>query len=229
MDHSKFDSYAATYNDAHHGSTCIAGEDPDYFAAYKVNYLANHLRKSGARSGDILDFGCGVGNCLTHLVPTFPESSIHGMDVSSASIAISAKNFPTVHTAVVSDALPLEDNAIDVAIAAGVFHHIPPGHRQQWMNELHRVIRPGGRFYLFEHNPINPVTRKIVRECPFDDDAILLHRGESLSRMKHAGFAGVSANYVMFFPHALNYLRPIERFLAKIPMGAQYVVCGIAQ
>jgi len=96
------------------------------------------------------------------------------------------------------------------------------------MSEIRRVIRPGGRFYLFEHNPVNPVTRKMVRDCPFDDDAILLPRRESATLMRESGFSSVSVDYVMFFPHMLAKLRPFERFMTRIPIGAQYVACGVA-
>jgi len=228
MEKTKFDSYASNYTAVHRDSYRLAGEDPDYFALYKIKYLSSHLRKSNVRPEELLDFGCGIGSCLTHLVPTFPNSTIHGMDVSSASIEAAKKRAPSVRTAVIGDTLPLGDETIDVAMAAGVFHHIPPTERLKWMSEIRRVIRPGGRFYLFEHNPVNPVTRKMVRDCPFDDDAILLPRRESATLMRESGFSSVSVDYVMFFPHMLAKLRPFERFMTRIPIGAQYVACGVA-
>jgi len=226
LDKPKFDQYADTYNNLHRESTRIAGEDPDYFAAYKVAFLSDHLRKSANPSEDILDFGCGVGNCLTHLVRTFPESRIHGLDVSGASINAARDSFPTVNLGVIEGSLPLDDNSIDVAIAVGVYHHMPPAERQKWTDELHRVIRSGGGLYIFEHNPLNPITQKIVRDCPFDDDAILLPRRESIGLMRTSGFKDISVDYVMFFPRALSVLRPVEGLLASIPFGAQYVAYG---
>jgi hypothetical protein len=32
--------------------------------------------------------------------------------------------------------------------------------------------------------------------------------------------------YRVFFPHALAALRPLERLLAWLPLGAQYYVCA---
>jgi SAM-dependent methyltransferase len=228
LDKPKFDQYADTYNDLHRESTRIAGEGPDYFAAYKVGFLSDHLRKSAHPSTDILDFGCGVGNCLAHLVRTFPNSRIHGLDVSSASIDAAREKFPSVNFGVIEASLPLDDSSIDVAIAVGVYHHMVPAERQKWTDELRRIIRPGGILYIFEHNPLNPITQKIVRECPFDDDAILLPKRESVGLMRASGFKDISVDYVMFFPRVLSVLRPLESLLTGIPFGAQYVACGRA-
>jgi hypothetical protein len=35
-------------------------------------------------------------------------------------------------------------------------------------------LKEDGHFIIFEHNPINPVTRHLVKNCPFDADAVLL-------------------------------------------------------
>jgi hypothetical protein len=109
-----------------------------------------------------------------------------------------------------------------------VFHHIPPGERACWVSELRRVIRPGGALFVFEHNPLNPLTRKVVNDCPFDEDAILLPRRETTTLLRDAGFEDVAADYIVFFPQALAVLRPLERRLAWLPAGAQYAVHGRA-
>lgn len=223
----KFDQYAHSYNDLHHQSTQIAGEEPDYFSAYKIAFLAEKLGEP-SMSRNLLDFGCGVGNCLGHLLATFPTSNVYGLDISSASIEVARQAFPKAHLDLIQESLPLLDNSINAAIAVGVYHHMPVSERQKWTNELRRVIRPGGGLYIFEHNPLNPVTQKIVRDCPFDDDAILLPRRESLALMRDAGFTDLSCDYVMFFPKSLAGLRPLEKYIRGIPFGAQYVAYGRA-
>jgi ubiquinone/menaquinone biosynthesis C-methylase UbiE len=40
----------------------------------------------------------------------------------------------------------LKENTIDFAFAASVFTHIPLETQQQWIREMHRVLRPGGYF-----------------------------------------------------------------------------------
>lgn len=220
----KFDGYAKSYNDLHAESVKTIGEDPDYFAGYKIAYL----REKEPDGQAIFDFGCGVGNCLKHLVVDFPKAAIHGADVSADSVEQARQACPGVKLGVIGETLPIQAHSMDVAIAVGVFHHIPPADRQDWVHQLRSVLKPGGRLYFFEHNPINPVTRKIVRDCPFDDDAILLPHRESERRMADAGFSEVRTEFVMFFPKALAAFRPLERYLRWLPIGAQYVTVGRA-
>jgi len=96
------------------------------------------------------------------------------------------------------------------------------------MSEIRRVLKPGGHTFIFEHNMLNPLTLKTVRDCPFDEDAILLPRAELLGLAQRAKFANVCCHYIVFFPHLLAFLRPLEPAMSWIPFGAQYVVHGVA-
>ena len=225
-----FDRYADRYRDLHRESIEASGEEPDYFAAYKAEYMAASLRRPKLQeSTSILDFGCGIGNCIPHLERAFPGAEIHGVDVSGASIEVaSALNPNAVFARIDGAALPLPDDSIDIALAACVYHHIAPKQRLHWSEEIRRVLKPGGHFFLFEHNPLNPLTRRVVNSCPFDDDAILLPGRESLALLQRSGFSNGSVNYVVFFPKPLSALRPLEKFLVKLPLGAQYVAHGRA-
>lgn len=222
----EFDRYAHSYRDMHRDSIRASGEEPDYFAAYKIEYMARALPAHASGSPDILDFGCGVGNSIPHLARLFPAARLHGVDVSGESVAMARDANPGARFDVLSSALPLPDASIDIAMAACVYHHVPPVERAHWTREVHRVLRPGGRFFIFEHNPLNPLTRKVVRDCPFDEDAILLPRRESVSLLGGAGFSEVHVDYIVFFPRPLGFLRPLERAMTAVPLGAQYVARG---
>jgi hypothetical protein len=94
---------------------------------------------------------------------------------------------------------------------------------------LHRVtqkLAPGGRLFVFEHNPYNPLTVQAVRACPFDDDAVLLPPGEVRALLASAGLGAVQQRFVLFFPRALARLRPLEPWLAWCPLGAQTLTLG---
>jgi SAM-dependent methyltransferase len=227
--HSEFDRYAASYTDLHRSSIKASGEEPSYFSSYKAKYVASHTARA-EENICILDFGCGVGNSLSHLHNEFPSATLHGADLSAESIALAEESHSEFAKFCVIDegSLPYADASFDVIFVACVFHHIPPAERSHWMQELRRVLRPSGQVFVFEHNVLNPLTLKAVNDCPFDEDAILLPRRELLMLAKTAGFGNVRANYIVFFPHALAGMRPLERFMHWLPLGAQYVVQAIA-
>ena len=76
-------------------------------------------------------------------------------------------------------ALPFTKEIFDLVLAICVFHHIPPSERPYVMREIHRILRPGGIVAVFEHNPLNPLTRYVVKQCEFDIDAELLSLRET--------------------------------------------------
>ena len=82
---------------------------------------------------------------------------------------------------------------------------------------------------VYEHNPWNPLTRRAVDSCPFDENACLI----SLPRMREqfllAGFTRPQAHYRVFFPRVLARLRGLESRLGWLALGAQYYVFSTKQ
>ena len=98
--------------------------------------------------------------------------------------------------------LPFADRSFDAAFAINVFHHVPVAQRPALVADVRRVLRPGGLFAIFEHNPLNPVTRRIVNTCEFDKDAVLLKRRDSETLLEGAGFSDISTRYIFSVPAA---------------------------
>lgn len=228
----EFDRYADRYTDMHRASIRASGEEPSYFSRYKARYMAAALGSgAAARSMDVLDFGCGIGNSIPHLREAFPAARLHGVDPSGESVQRAQRVHADKAQFLTSDddeRLPYDTRSFDVVQAACVFHHIPPAQRGHWMREIHRVLRPGGQLFVFEHNVLNPLTVKAVHDCPFDEDAILLPRREALGLFRNAAFSDIRARYIVFFPAALAAFRPLEPLFGLVPFGAQYVVHAAA-
>jgi hypothetical protein len=89
---------------------------------------------------------------------------------------------------------------------------------------LARVLKPGGRLYLFEHNPRNPLVRYVVSRTKIDENAILLDPNEVRDNLPVALRQGLDTQYLMFMPPRLSLLRIVDRLLTWLPLGAQYAV-----
>jgi ubiquinone/menaquinone biosynthesis C-methylase UbiE len=122
--------------------------------------------------------------------------------------------------------IPYPDGTFDAALASCVFHHIPHDEHVELLGEIRRVLAPGGRLFVFEHNPLNPLTRHAVNTCEFDEHAKLVPAGTMRRRARKAGFADADIRYRIFFPHALRRLRPLEAAMTWLPIGAQYYVAA---
>lgn len=225
----EFDKFAGEYEQAHARSIRLSGEAPEFFARYKIADVAAILKHLGHTPARILDFGGGVGNSLGPLRAAFPGSEIVLLDPSSQSLDIASRRFPGQAQCQSFDGrtIPFGDDHFDLVFTACVFHHIPHEMHVDLLAEIHRVTRPGGSFFLFEHNPWNPLTRHAVRNCVFDENAVLIDAPTMSRRMQAAGFSDRRTRFRIFFPHVLARLRPLERYFVRLPMGAQYSVHAI--
>jgi 2-polyprenyl-3-methyl-5-hydroxy-6-metoxy-1,4-benzoquinol methylase len=215
----KFDDYAADYEALHAGSIAASGESTVYFAEYKRMCIERlGLRRDAA----ILDYGCGIGNLTEQLVMDY--SNVHGYDPSKRSLDVARQRAPQAQYHESAENLP--NGKFDAAIISCVLHHVPPPARVGLMRFLRDKIAPGGKLIIFEHNPLNPLTRRSVAMCPFDDDAILLWPWETKGLLTQTGFSDARLDYIVFFPRALAALRPIEPKLSRLPIGAQVMAVG---
>ena len=226
MNSSEFDKFAQEYAALHSANIAVSGESPEYFAEYKIRELRELCASLDmlSSSGRILDFGAGVGASVAYFKRYFPMASLTCVDVSLASLKISSDRSDDQTGFVVFDGerLPFADGCFDCAFSACVFHHIEPARHVALLSELRRVLRPGGLIMIFEHNPLNPLTVHAVRTCPFDENAVLLRAGTLKQRLSAAGFHRSVVRYRVFFPRILRRLRPLEKWMKWLPLGAQY-------
>ncbi|HEY0205709.1 MAG TPA: class I SAM-dependent methyltransferase [Acetobacteraceae bacterium] len=228
MDLSEFDRFADEYRDIHRANIAITGEAPEYFANYKIDLLLAAASAHDLDARRILDFGSGVGSSIPAFRRCFPAARLTCADVSQRSLDVAALRFPGfgVGMRIAGSQVPAEDQAFDLSFSACVFHHIAPEEHVSWLRELHRVTRPGGLLSVFEHNPLNPLTRHAVNTCPFDVNARLIGAGRLARLCLQAGWRRPRVRYHLFFPRAMAALRPLERWLSFVPCGAQYSVAA---
>ncbi len=228
MDEAEFDKFADEYRDLHAANIRLSGENPEYFAEYKVADIAAELARDGTVVRKALDFGAGVGYSVPFFARHLPEARLTCLDVSRKSLDLGLTRHAGAAEFVHFDGhrIPYDAGTFDVALASCVFHHIPHAQHVELLAEIRRVLVPGGRLFVFEHNPLNPLTRHAVNTCEFDEHAELVPAPTMRRRARDAGFAAAAIRYRIFFPHALRRLRPLEARLTWLPLGAQYYVAA---
>jgi SAM-dependent methyltransferase len=230
MNKTEFDKYAENYASLHQQNIKITGESPGYFYEYKIIDTAKIIiRNNLSENIEILDFGCGIGNSIPFFQKHLPAAIITGIDISKYSIDIAKKMYSDYAKFVIFDGkqIPFDENSYDVVFSSCVFHHIPHHLHEYFFVEIYRIIKPGGLVLIFEHNPINPLTCYAVKNCPMDDNAVLINANKLKDTIENAGFINTRVVYRIFFPRILKFLRPIEYYLKTLPFGAQYYVSAI--
>jgi SAM-dependent methyltransferase len=223
----EFDSYAHDYEALHGESVRASGFPASHFDEYKIKEVARQLARVGwqDRAIKFLNFGCGIGKSERYVRERLPRAEVYGVDVSAKSIAAARERnraLSNVSFAVFDgESIPF-DTQFDVVFVANVFHHVPRAEHVRTLRTLAVALKPGGLLFLFEHNPLNPLTRKTVRDCPFDEGAVLLQPRYTRRILREAGFARSTINFTLFFPAPLARLAPLEKCLRKLPLGAQY-------
>jgi len=224
-----FDAYDATYKNVVQDSLAFSGLKYDFFLRSKAGLLADLIAEQlpDCPKPKVLDVGCGVGALHPLLAPLCGE--LHGADISAACIEQARRDNPQVaYQAYSGVTLPYADGQFDMVTAICVMHHVPPADWPAFAAELKRIVRPGGLVCVIEHNPHNPVTRLSVMRCPFDEDAVLLKSAQTRALLAGAGLAQTQSRYFVFIPIIRAWARRLERRLARLPLGAQYVTFGRA-
>lgn len=102
------------------------------------------LERSGLLDAErqILEIGCGKGALLRRLADAGHD--IVGLDHDPNQLSEVARAHPTCCGAATE--LPFLDDQFDIVIGMDVFEHIPETERH--LEEVHRVLRPGGHYVL---------------------------------------------------------------------------------
>jgi SAM-dependent methyltransferase len=218
----EFDAYDRNYNEAVDRALSFSGLTVDFFTRVKADYFLDLLgAASAAKRPDVIDIGCGIGN--SHPLLAGRVGRLVGVDVSNACIATAAAANPqNEYAAFDGRSLPYPAASFDAASAVCVFHHVPLAERAQLASDIRRVLRPGGIVAIFEHNPLNPLTMRVVSNCEFDKGAILLRRQETERLLAEAGFRQIESRFILTVPAKGRRLRELDRMFARLPFGAQY-------
>ncbi|CAH1783904.1 unnamed protein product [Owenia fusiformis] len=109
----------------------------------------------------VLDVGCGWGGLGGAFAKLYPKSTLYGIDLEGIDIA--KKNNADIKNAIfsVADCTKLDpswSDKFDYVYIRNVLHFVPPKSLDSSIQEIYRVLKPGGTFSLiqFNHKEIGP-------------------------------------------------------------------------
>jgi ubiquinone/menaquinone biosynthesis C-methylase UbiE len=124
-------------------------------AGLQRHYEARLLERMGGHlvGGRALEVGCGQGIGVEIILERFGAATVCAFDVDPAMIERARTRLAPYGERValtVGDAAAIDarDGAFDAVFDFGIIHHVPEWRRA--IAEVHRVLRPGGRFYFEE-------------------------------------------------------------------------------
>ncbi len=173
-----------SYFDRHHGSLFAHG------GYWNLDYRHTLRRIEMLEPSNLIDIGCGPGGFLSRAHKTFPNLQLYGLDLSENMVSEVRKRFDGQVEAIVGDAenMPLADGSFDVVTCNMSIHHYP--HPQAAVNEMFRILKPGGTLLLNDMDCIPPVrtaANVLFPRLP-GGDVKMYSRNEIMALLERAGF-----------------------------------------
>lgn len=97
----------------------------------------------------VLEWGCGPARVLQHLTsPSGAAWDLCGSDYNPDTIDWCRKSLPGIHFAHngLKPPIPLESESVDVLYCISVFTHLSEESHREWIDEVRRLLKPGGLF-----------------------------------------------------------------------------------
>ena len=172
----------------------------------------------------VLEVGCGTGSMWQGV--TLPERChVTLTDLSAGMLEAARQNTSHLNADyAICDAmaLPYDDHTFDAVIANMMLYHVPD--ISQALGEIHRVLKPSGRFYAAtfgEHGAVEAVLDMLQLPCHVNHRFTLQNGAAQLS----AYFKDLSVSCrddaldVTHLPDLVDYLRSMQGMtvLAKLP------------
>jgi SAM-dependent methyltransferase len=164
------------------------------FLARKRAAQANALIPQSARSGRILDIGCGSTPYFlmnTEFAEKTGVDRLHGETGTVDGVQ------QLCHDVAMAEPLPFNDAHFDVVTMLAVFEHLDRPALARLVAEIYRVLKPGGRYVLttpaqWTQPILNGLARLgLVSAEEIDEHQPLYGKREIVSILESAGFTSV--------------------------------------
>lgn len=150
----------------------------DYFEACTApenRFILKHL--GDVRGKYLLDLGCGAGENSVYFASRGANcvASDYSPGMVEVALKLAEANRVQVEGRVINAmAIDFPDHTFDIVYASNLLHHIPDP--KLTLQEMHRVLKPGGIACFWDplkHNPVINVYRRMATEVRTEDETPL--------------------------------------------------------
>jgi SAM-dependent methyltransferase len=147
-------------------------------AAQSIGDALEHAGTRIEAMSSILDFGCGCGRVIRNWARL--DARVAGSDLSGAAIDWCREHlaFARFETNGLSPPLAFADAAFELAYALSVFTHLPEAIQHDWLDELRRIVRPGGLVLLSTHGERYVERLSLEERRRFNEGQLVVRWGE---------------------------------------------------
>ena len=143
-----------------------------------VDDMVETLRQAGVEPGSlgaVLDFGCGCGRLIRHL-RNHTKAELFGSDYNPELVAWCSANldFAEFSNNTLAPPLAYPDATFDYVYARSVFTHLEAELFREWVEEMGRIIRPGGILYVTMHGEQLAQGLSAADRAAFDADKLVV-------------------------------------------------------
>ncbi len=208
-----FDDIADVYDET------LPSHVMDHYLRKRVAYIRGH-----APLGRVLDMGCGTGVLAKELDAAGYD--VVGLDPSGPMLEVMAREAPKVEGVRGSGTdLPFPDGEFDFAVSVATMHHVADRAAvRKALLEMARVVRPGGRVLIWDHNPRNPYWPHLMKRVPQDaGDERLVGLDELLTGLEAGGAYPIEVDQLGLIPDftpksLLGLAERLERLAERTPV-----------
>jgi len=139
-------------------------------------YMAEHFASPSRRLA-VLDFGCGMCRILRYLMQFVPQHVYYACDVNDPAIQWDRRTFLAANFLRIGAEPPvrLPDASMDVIYAFSIFTHYSEAVHLRWMEDLARLLKPGGLLIVTIHGDI--ILNRMAKEHELQHGMRLEGRG----------------------------------------------------
>ena len=163
----------------------------------------------------VLEIGCGTGNLAILIKRLHPGAEVVGIDPDPKALARARRKaereaLPLQLDLGFAQELPYPDGSFDRVFSAFMFHHLKPDGKEKTLQEVRRVLKPGGSLHLLDLGGATVRSDGVMARLQQRSELLRDNFGDRIpTLMREAGFADPMevAHRVMIFVGRVTYYR----------------------